>query len=859
MEFTVKWIEQDPQQNFWNIFPHDETLPRDLFIRHFQNPFAVVVPKTVSVYYALLCTGAEPAAGCIFIYFPQSGSMLIRHIFIQAAYRQELGLDGLDPDYDRLKCLFSNKASHLSDQDGISFLLRKIRSGARRDAPPVYVFAETVNVLEANTLSAEEHKRLNRLHRFYAAMKGKTFATGNYDRPKIKNEFQNAPLSLINFPEFHGEPFIVPIKAILSFVDEYRQFIMSDATHVVPAMIAWTPEMIGQIASCPKQATIEDITNIGTFHSDVSHLLLGLIEEKFPQNLPQVYLRELPRLEEAKIGFGRASICFELMVDEDYFEPENIEPEQKFPTLKDEVADIKWWQQIKWFGNFGKPGPPKKSREEKIDQILGEGYCIVHHSFETDLFAYKYQASPPFFTKNYRTGQDVTIQFPACNNFISEGRKERFYSFPEPVNQMLEMKCFINYSYFLNSRMRVWHIVFRSKDNMPISEFDIIKLMKFFSGSQESASEARKKSELEQVRFGLAGETNTYSFLSFFEKLTDVNYKRIPGEIQNGNIGSELSLLKNVNTGIVQIDAKYIDLKTLIDYLERKKINQSVLENDLARFHEDLYKKSKGHSGDEKKNRYVNIDYLLKTYCGIALGLFDFERMGGQEVGDTLQPRSESLDSDYFLTVNRGVITSYSIEDDVLNSTWDTLGINPYLVVPSAVLVHNEYVSTDADNRLTRVLERCRVDSSNAIKLDELIDERNYIDDLINDDILGNVFQYPSEQELYEYGMRHRGINDRIKDTRAKLAQLDKIIEQMQSQKSIANERTIQTVLGILSLLQIVSLVADYRAIDNDRVEDYTIISIILLFIGFLYVSLLKNTKVKIKKPKKNDRHARKL
>jgi hypothetical protein len=885
MKFTFKWIEKEPEKDFWNLFEEDKTLPKELLISHFQSPNTDTKPIGVSVYYALLCNETEIGAGCIFIYFPHSNSLLIRHLFIKESFQKEFDLSAIDPSYTKLTDLFSNKPvsfAEQNEQNGIPYLLTRIwiKIGEPTDKP-IFIFGETVNVLQAQTLSLEEHKRLNKLHRFYAAIKAKNVQTDQYDRPRIRDEFNNLPLSLLNFPELYGQPFIISIPIILSFVEEYIQFIISEGNKN-DNITEWTePDLLATIAEMPTTTTGKDLQKkeLPIKNKYLDQLLLGLIKEKYAEDKSFIYMQELPRLEDPKISFKRASVCFELMVDEDYYDPTEIEEKQKFFKIVEEEREQTLLQKLQAW-NWGKHAEEKESeltREEKINKILTDGYCIIHHSFETDLLAYKYQAIPPFFTKNYRPGQLVTIQFPESSDFISEGRKEKFYTLPIGDKREIKMTCFVNYSYFLNSRMRVWHIVLRSSEENPVSEFDIIKLMKFFSGSQESISEVKKKEALTDVKFRIDEKGHEFlEFLDFFKQISGVHYKRQNDYKDNTTVDESLSLLKNIKTGIIQLDSKYINLEALVDLVESTatvmddpeqedtsgidNASQQTLTENLKKFHANLYQQINNLSSEDEnkaQDPFENIEYVLKTYCAIALGIFDFERMGGQEVADTLQPRPDSLDKAYFLTVNRGVITSYSIDDDVLNATWNTLGINPYLVIPSAVLVHNEYVSTDADNRLTRVLERSRDKNAKSIRLGELIEERNYIDDLVNDDILSNVFQYPSEQDLYDYGMKHRGINERIRDTKAKLSQLDKIIEQVQSQKSIYNERLIQIVLAILSLFQIASFFADYEGLPEDQ-KNWTFSFILGLGTILIYLIFFRNTKVRIKKPKKNGKQNKK-
>ena len=150
----------------------------------------------------------------------------------------------------------------------------------------------------------------------------------------------------------------------------------------------------------------------------------------------------------------------------------------------------------------------------------------ITHSFETDLFAYSHQSDPPYYTRcfNFPVFSKVIVRFPQKQEFVSEGRRETSYVIDdnrydrkgkiktikrkldngiiiEETFKEIELNIFLNYTYFFKSEIRVWHLIFTSEEDNGISEVDIIKLSKLFSGSQENKTEKDKRDSLLNIKF----------------------------------------------------------------------------------------------------------------------------------------------------------------------------------------------------------------------------------------------------------------------------------------------------------------------------------------------------------------------
>jgi hypothetical protein len=584
----------------------------------------------------------------------------------------------------------------------------------------------------------------------------------------------------------------------------------------------------------------------------------ALFEARFSPHGTVIYLNNVPRIEAPRFSYRRASISFEITVDEDYFPPQGLDP----------------------------------SHVRQNEDTL---FCPLMHSTETDLFAYRYQSTPPYFSSNYGSRlTPVLIGFPLYSEFISEGRKEIYFRLPEPGQNAeslssagaadvkgfyhVKMLAGVSYTYFLASSLRVWHLVLRPLDDTSaldtqISELELIKLMRFFSGSQEFESEEQRRDSVRQIKFQvlsdesasarnmpgqMSGQDNLIELLA---QLTGVTYKDADGtkkEIRFLDVEDHKVSLRNVSSGVVQIDTGNVTSR-IHNYDETGKLGRERYDADdflgfygddgsrqpspTARFDiremvETFYRnlnENKIEAPDEAVAYSVEdyADYVFKAYCGMSLGIFDYDRMGLQEIDDTLVPLPNSKTKESFLVIHRGVLAMFGNDDDVLNSFWATLGLNPYNVIPSAVLAHNDYVVRDAEARLAEL----RFDDpheKSKWSISQINFQRNYINRLLNRDILGDVFQYKTEQELYKEGMARRGIERRITDCRLKLEQLDKRIESMHKERTASYENVIELLLAVAALTGVIPLLKDSEWVTLDNVQ------ILMLFMLFFMLWFAK-------------------
>ncbi|GAB3570769.1 hypothetical protein GCM10027578_27780 [Spirosoma luteolum] len=827
----------------------------------------------------------ELAAGCIVEYYPISKCALITYVFVS-------------PDWRRTKISYKNESKGLAEilltdeGEGLPNLIQYFTNTyasktLEKDEPKRVqaVFFESNNPLLTAKDSMPPHKRLN----FFRDLGAKRIDF-DYVQPPIgagKPPVKN--LLLLIFPQFSATgSMYVPVLTIITFVlelakgldknqdddkDKYGKVRFQediDTLATISKVITHDAENAVSIdmqkfIEAPdleqKRFTLKGYPSSGNGKNILQDMFTDLLQNAYT-GTALIYLSEIPKTEDPKFNFKRASITLHVLVDEDYYK----------------VTSHRLTQEN---GHFVKPLPDPSSEDRSgKSSIKSERptiqpelmYCPVCHSFETDLFSYHNQFNTPFFTKSFLFDKYVIVRFPASMPFTSEGRKEQMdivqcYEQPTPYSyqrksdrqyQYIPLRLAVSYTYFDRSNVRVWNLSFSSCDELPINEYIIIKLSKFFTGSQENKSlDDKHKELLDKIGFlvcdydsaiqvkesGSVDEAaNHFRPLhkAFFGKysMIDVHYElslrgyrrnevhslsfkcdeRNNAIIDNSTIFDEEVTYKNVKTGTVQVDMSddFIDLTT--NNKQRPdgwKRYLSNLFNDLyytIKTDTDTTSISKEEEDDPGwRSETVFREDVAKMLCGTTLGIFDYDRMGFEEIEDTLTPRPVSAKKFSFLTVNRGALTSYHVQtDSVLNSAWYTLGASPYLIIPNAVLTHNESVLLDADDMLDGLLSDLQTgEKAFKVKPELFVGQRNYVNDLLNDDYLKNVFHYKTERDLYDYGSSHRGIENGLQAAQEKLKQVDIMIDQLRNVRQSSYQKTVEVLGFFISLVSIFSVLKE--------------------------------------------------
>lgn len=101
--------------------------------------------------------------------------------------------------------------------------------------------------------------------------------------------------------------------------------------------------------------------------------------------------------------------------------------------------------------------------------------------------------------------------------------------------------------------------------------------------------------------------------------------------------------------------------------------------------------------------------------------------------------------------------------------------------------------------------------------------------DLLNGDLLSNVFQYPTEKDLYEYGMAHRGIYERIQLAKLQLLQVGDLISDGNAKLSQKYQVRIAWMGAAIAIVQFYQVIKDLCCGDPDKQPVMAIIILIII------------------------------
>src|SRR5690606_14358056 len=178
----------------------------------------------------------------------------------------------------------------------------------------------------------------------------------------------------------------------------------------------------------------------------------------------------------------------------------------------------------------------------------------------------------------------------------------------------------------------------------------------------------------------------------------------------------------------------------------------------------------------------------------------DFREVDEEELLDTLEPSFRSGAS--FLKFHRRSLVHVSDADRVLDQIHDALGITPYLIVPHAVVLHNE----ELVDRLEEGMDRYG-DSDDIPRLERLTELARRIMRRMS---VPNLFQYVTEKSLYEAAFSERGSGQKRQRVLERMGELDTHLEKAYESRRRRHDVFVQALLLLLTIAQALSLfVAD--------------------------------------------------
>ena len=228
---------------------------------------------------------------------------------------------------------------------------------------------------------------------------------------------------------------------------------------------------------------------------------------------------------------------------------------------------------------------------------------------------------------------------------------------------------------------------------------------------------------------------------------------------------------------------------------------------------------------------------LCNLLCGFALGIFDYNRMGFDEVTDTLKPLKSN--DKYVLFKVRGILMNICHEDEMYEESLDSIGLSPYFIVPNMVLTYNEYQIETAFRVLEKTItEESLGDNKSVAKLRIV---RNNVDEMIGSKKIPMVFQYKTERDILNYSYNEHGLVDLEEIVKNQLKQIDHIIRQKENEREAKSELFITILLTLLSCFQFQGIFESL--LNNDHLLSWIYTTTLSFTVAFLiyYINKLKN------------------
>lgn len=515
-----------------------------------------------------------------------------------------------------------------------------------------------------------------------------------------------------------------------------------------------------------------------------------------------------------------------------------------------------------------------------IKKPLAYPHSPVFQSMELDLMSYGYQVRKLFGSQcEHEKTISVEIEFPEFVEYHTEGRKEKLIAKRLKLNAC----AIVSSTIFLVSGIRIWHVVLVPDENETFNEYDIIKLIHLYDGRTENTNLDEKV----KFRIKHAEDNNDINKKVTVKGLLGALLKHpkdCPDDCKPK--GGTVQILTGQETnGSLEI-MRYITGKStagcsvnLADVMDT--VQSAHNSGSINEYNNIVKQLSKG----TKEGK------ALLVICGIVTGIFDFSEIDIEELFDTLKPTYAS--PGYIIIINRCTMVNIAKDDRILARLKDKVGVSPYLLIPHAVLLHNEELLEDSQitldslfriknengkfikdslgsmDKLLRIMNDEELIKDTKVKLNKLFGIKNvllhrlwlflnfdilkfkvpdrhpvslyeleyarlHIDRNLNSLYLPNVFNYEGEKILYELGAEIRGTNSRMTEIQAKLEELEGQVNAAWEHKRDRGQMFIAVLLSVFTVIglrDVISYLAEGTQLES---ELWSVLFSLVIIVGLL-------------------------
>jgi len=453
------------------------------------------------------------------------------------------------------------------------------------------------------------------------------------------------------------------------------------------------------------------------------------------------------------------------------------------------------------FGDINAPPPPKPRPTS----------TPAFQSFEDDLLSYSYRNERLFWSAESRCITPVTVHFPEAITYVAEGankilsvRAERGTTASTGRNKFAHLKA--SYTEFVTGVI-ILHLVltptFDSYDEdllneSSLNEYEVVMLPKFWQGG-EGLDVGKPNGIDSQVTFsrhpapdvavrGSFGDLAQHAARELF-KSTKPATSALMKQIDNFDVSEHI---KGGTIQVIVAKPESPQFSTLFEPsffdtirdIRRSNVTAANTGRDAVR--DDICRPG-------RSRRFFEIRALQ----GILCGLMDFWDIGPEEIGDVFAD-PVLIEGGTFLTFHKGTLCSFSDDARMFDNvqSYAHIGISTYLILPQAVLLHNDYIMAHL-NGMSKLAVNETVDSQElhmrGLKLRRELCTR----------WIPNIFHYTTERDLYDRGLESRGAKAMRVTLDERLGELDAEIAKRKAEDD-SKFVTRMTVLGIaIGLLQV--------------------------------------------------------
>lgn len=368
--------------------------------------------------------------------------------------------------------------------------------------------------------------------------------------------------------------------------------------------------------------------------------------------------------------------------------------------------------------------------------------CNSFNSYECDLMNYTNQKVRPFKTKFVKYLEGVNILMPSFYSYTSEGVTHHRLS----QNTRLKADVSVSIAVSPDEDIKpIAHITLVPSEDETFNNLDYIKFITAFGSKQEQYHPSSP------IKVEYEG-----SYMTFEKLLENIL------QLNDGNV-------EIIGEGATQFDI--FGIKPLE--------NMEYEDGDL--YIDDFFTTRFEPSG-EITNILIN-----RIFCGLILGIFDYDRMNAAEIEDTIRPIVKASDS--FFVACRGHIFKIEEAEDDVRSAYPKILISPYLLIPSTTLAFNGMALEMCSNLIKKGMKhRFSPNLSHIIQRAEVVLNVEYIE---------NIFHYNSEQEIIREGQRQRCMPERH-------AKLDKQIEIIKKRINKSSDIIMEGLLAVVAIFGVI-------------------------------------------------------